>query len=879
MALLGDILVWSNTQPAWVQDALRRVFTVGELTPADYDELMALVLNANGAGIENVPAAQPLDAAHLPAQPNAGTTCLASVSDMQCVNRFAPGSSIAFALSGMTIVFGHNGSGKTGVSRVLKQVCRARVRHPVLGNVFAEDYRRQVPSATIHYQTNGADGHLDWEMGGDPPTAVQSIAILDEACAQDYVANEAHAAFQPFGLGHLEGLADKVFAELRRRLQVVSEGLDCGVARFQNIAEAQTEVGRLLARITATTDAAEVERLGTLNEVNLRRLEELNALLAETNGEARAVAIEAYAGRLEEIARLASRAKSFVDERAADRWKTILEERDTTAQAREQVEALVRGDKLPGTGGELWRQMFNAAKEFSLRHAYPEQPAPFLGEGAQCPLCQTELDQPAKDRLSAFNNFIVSEATVAAATAETTLVAARTAISQADLSLPVDEVLTREITAGDPSLLDVLATARGELAARRDWLLEREATRVWDNAPAMSHEPGHFTLIRLVVLRLRTQAQEFRAAVDHELRAGLESEKAELVARQVLVPHKDAVLTVISNLKQRALLALCTNSLDTGPISRQCRTLATRYITDALIADMTTELRNLRVEGMSHTLRPRIERGKTFVSMVVEGTNVKASNILSDGEKRIAAIAHFLAELSQSGSTSGIVVDDPVSSLDHRYRHRVAARLVHESTVRQVVVFTHDAVFLSALLTELERLHLRPEVLSMESAEGAPGHNYRGLPWNNQSVAEKLANLEGDQRRLADQWNHPPSDALCRDMADTYGRVRGTLERLVREHVLGKAIRPFDERVQIERLAAVAGFSMEEFDQINAIYLRCNAATDAHDSSGEGGREVPHPNDLLGDIATMRGLVEQASTRAREVRRAREAAEAATRRD
>lgn len=779
----------------------------------------------------------------------------------------------------MTIVFGHNGSGKTGVSRVLKQVCRARVRHPVLGNVFADDYGQQVPSATIRYQTDGADGHLNWQMGSDPATAVQSISILDEACAQDYVANEAHAAFQPFGLGHLEGLADKVFAELRRRFQVVSEGLDCGVARFQNIAEAQTEVGRLLARITPATDAAEVERLGTLNEVNLRRLEELNTLLAETNGEARAVAIEAYAGRLEEVGRLASCAKSFVDESAADGWKAILEERDTTAQAREQVEALVRGDKLPGTGGEHWRQMFNAAKVFSLGHAYPEQPAPFLGEGAQCPLCQTELGQAAKDRLSAFNDFIVSEATVAAATAETTLVAARTAISQADLSLPVDEVLTGEITAGDPALLDVLATARGELVARRDWLLEREATRVWDNAPAMSHEPGHFTLIRLAVLRLRTQAQEFRAAVDHELRAGFENEKAELVARQALVPQKDAVLTVISNLKQRALLTLCTNCLDTGPISRQCRTLATQYITDALIADMTTELRNLRVEGMSHTLRPRIERGKTFVSMVVEGTNVKASNILSDGEKRIAAIAHFLAELSQSGSTSGIVVDDPVSSLDHRYRHRVAARLVQESTIRQVIVFTHDAVFLAALLAELERLRMEPEVLSMESTEGAPGHNYRGLPWNNQSVGEKLNNLDADHRRLVEQWNDPPSDALCREVAGIYGRVRGTLERLVREHVLGKAVRPFDERVQIERVAAVAGFSMEEFDQINAIYLRCNAATDAHDSWGEGGRDVPNPDDLAADIASMRDLIRKARARASEVDRIRTAVAATTARE
>jgi hypothetical protein len=144
---------------------------------------------------------------------------------------------------------------------------------------------------------------------------------------------------------------------------------------------------------------------------------------------------------------------------------------------------------------------------------------------------------------------------------------------------------------------------------------------------------------------------------------------------------------------------------------------------------------------------------------------------------------------------------------------------------------------------------------------------------------EKLTVLDGDQRRLAEQWNGQPGDALCRDMADTYARVRGTLERLIRDHVFGKAVRLFDDRVQIEHVAAVAGFSMGEFDQINAIYMRCNAATDAHDSSGEGGREVPHPDELLRDIAAMRALVEQAKARDREVRRTREAAEAANRRD
>jgi wobble nucleotide-excising tRNase len=41
------------------------------------------------------------------------------------------------------------------------------------------------------------------------------------------------------------------------------------------------------------------------------------------------------------------------------------------------------------------------------------------------------------------------------------------------------------------------------------------------------------------------------------------------------------------------------------------------------------------------------------------------------------------------------VFDDPISSLDHKWRDKVAKRLVEEARVRQIIVFTHDLIFLN----------------------------------------------------------------------------------------------------------------------------------------------------------------------------------------
>lgn len=57
-----------------------------------------------------------------------------------------------------------------------------------------------------------------------------------------------------------------------------------------------------------------------------------------------------------------------------------------------------------------------------------------------------------------------------------------------------------------------------------------------------------------------------------------------------------------------------------------------------------------------------------------------------------------------NGGKGGIVFDDPVSSLDHRRRERVAKRLAAEAVQRQVIIFTHDIYFLCLLEEEAKRV-------------------------------------------------------------------------------------------------------------------------------------------------------------------------------
>lgn len=77
--------------------------------------------------------------------------------------------------------------------------------------------------------------------------------------------------------------------------------------------------------------------------------------------------------------------------------------------------------------------------------------------------------------------------------------------------------------------------------------------------------------------------------------------------------------------------------------------------------------------------------------------DAKVHEILSEGEKICVALAAFMTELATAIHRSALVFDDPVSSLDHRWRGQVAKRLVQEAEHRQVIVLTHDLVFVNDL--------------------------------------------------------------------------------------------------------------------------------------------------------------------------------------
>jgi ABC-type cobalamin/Fe3+-siderophores transport system ATPase subunit len=66
---------------------------------------------------------------HQPCQPE----LLRSVENL---NRLAANQQLRFALNGLTVIYGDNGSGKSGYARIAKKLCRSLAPTDLIGDVF-----------------------------------------------------------------------------------------------------------------------------------------------------------------------------------------------------------------------------------------------------------------------------------------------------------------------------------------------------------------------------------------------------------------------------------------------------------------------------------------------------------------------------------------------------------------------------------------------------------------------------------------------------------------------------------------------------------------------------------------------------------------------
>ncbi len=201
--IVNNLVAWFKGRPKWIQEAANRLLEKDDLSEQDIIKLAELCKKEAVGELDVSKYTMPGDVFGL-AKTHHLRLC--SISDVQGINALAPQKPLDFGKGNLAVVYGQNGSGKSGYVRILKHACGARFVGMLHPNVYLSAPTQQ--KCLISYGYDGLQANIDWEVENGVIDHLRSVDIFDAYCGQVYVTKENEVSYEPPVLSFFSELID-----------------------------------------------------------------------------------------------------------------------------------------------------------------------------------------------------------------------------------------------------------------------------------------------------------------------------------------------------------------------------------------------------------------------------------------------------------------------------------------------------------------------------------------------------------------------------------------------------------------------------------------------------------------------------------------------
>lgn len=846
---LEIILDWSQKRPLWLQDAVRQIVKNGMPDNDAIDELVKLCMSNHG--LSESGEAQPFSSEDASTSTSSSqSTILLEISAVTGVNQLAAAQNVRFGSSGLTVIYGANGSGKSGYTRILKRACNARNRGQIMPDAFSEA-SGDPATAKIKIQHDNTDEVVDWIDSETPIPRLHTVSIFDRECAASHLSGKNEVLFRPFGLDipdDLATVATDVKSILEQKKQRVEEKQD---PIFENpIWGDESDIGQFLNLLIAETDADDFPSHLPLSEQEVAKLSQLQVDLAKDPAKAE----KQYLDNANLISQLVKKLRSIKDKLSDDVIESVFIAREEASTARKTAVAAAESAfsnlKLSGVGETVWQELWEAARRYSKAQEEPADKFP-PDEGQSCLLCQQPITSDAASRMKSFEDFIQQDTETQASRLERTYSELRDGLQNIRIVFQQYGSEFSILKEPNPKILRAvrkfLAIAR---ARRSSALMDGDADNIQNLIPfPLSIEIE----LDAVVTELHTHAANLAASVEGSERKALLAQLQQLKDRSEHVRLKAIAEAEINRLKELKALEKCISECSTSAITRLGNSIADETITPAMRDRFHEEI----VKLAAHRVKVEIARtgGKAgspqYEVKFLANKKAKVSAVLSEGEQTCVALAAHLTELTNEKTGSALVFDDPVTSLDHRWRRSVAKRLVEESANRQVIVFTHDLILVNDLSDMANDQSIPTHLGSLERTSDGCGVYSDNLPWRAAGLRQRIDELQKQAREAKSHFDAEEDEAYRRVVKDVYDNLRSAWERGLEDRVFAGVIVRHRDYINANNLKRVVALDVNDVAIYEANFSKCSDYVTGHDPSRGRDDDVPSPQDLLDDIQVL----------------------------
>lgn len=846
---------WFSDRPKWMQTAAARLATTRRMPDPEAVRALADLCIAEATGGE--PVFETMPHGLFGAAIGSDAFKLRKLDKVVGVNALRENACIDFGSVDLSVVFGMNGSGKSGYARLLKHVCGARHKSDLLPNVFGAT--EASPACEVTVETGADSKTFEWKAEPDGLAPLRSVHVFDSATAESYVDSKNLASYEPRRMRFLSALiqvCDAVAAELAERKSGLPKSFPT-VPPDHMLTAAATFVSQL--RDTTKAEAIEEACIWSAKDQESRQDIEKSLRQQDVTLRTKQLVLDKRALALflesHDALKLA-----LSDEKAS---KLLNLKRDAAAKrktASEDAAKVFAGSALDGIGSTSWRLMWDEARRYSEKAAYPGKDFPATDAGDLCVLCHQPLDDNAKKRLDGFEAFVKGGLEASAAKAEKDYSDTLTALPSLPERCKWDWDI--DFLKIDPGIGNALYDT---LSAR---LVASTKIETLDALPPVDWSSIDAAVAAMAGAQAKETAALAELAKDGK-RAELEKQLKELKAREWLSQQKAAVEKEVGRLAVVKRLEKAESLTKTNALTTKKNELAKDELEAGYRDRFIAELRalggtRLKVEPVA------VAEGKGKISFKIDikGAVLKASagSVLSEGESRIVALAAFLADITGSGQPTPFVFDDPVSSLDQEFEERVVERLVELAKTRQVVVFTHRLSLLALVEDAIEarkRAAATVPTLSVATLRSFGGSTGRVDELDVRHKKPKSGFTAIRDHKLPKIRAHEKSGNTSEydsALKTACGDFRILTERSIEKVILDGLMERFRRSIQTKQLKSLTKINADDCALVDSMMTKYSKFE--HSQPDELTGILPTPDELAADLDTVIAWIDEFEKRA-----------------
>lgn len=763
------------------------------------------------------------------------------LANVEGVNALTENQTIEFNPN-LTIVYGANGSGKSGYVRLLKKVFYSKSPENILPNVYQENVNKPI-NAKFTFKSNDTDIPLYYLQKDN--LEFRQFAVFDGKGLFKQLSEKNEFEFRPAGLSF--------FADYTNAIIRVEQKLNAEITNRQSSNDfdvwfdGNSEIKTLVQNLNEETKIDDLKKYMPFSDEDKSQKEDIqkqyDELLLTSKGKEKEIkTFENIKGLLAKNKQAIEKLNQFFTTEVIEKVKTAISDcvsKQATAKA-EGTESF-KTDKIDNIGTSEWKNFIVSAEEFAKTQktenmVYPEN-------DDNCLLCQQPLSDEAQKLISNYWTFIKSVAEQNAKQAQEKLDKVKGNYENLNFDLfPQDNTLTAWFTEKYPNELETLKQKLSEQKTLAQNIIADIQSKMVNERVELKISVEHHSTIE--------------TAIDNSIKLLKEDEQSKelkkLLDSKILLEHKEKFNTHFLKFETFVNNQIWIKKAEKADYAKRKITetekaLSNKYFNQKYIDAFNEECKKLNGNfgiDINHTGTA----GKSYRQLKLKGKNPNA--VLSEGEQKVIAIADFLAEMHLSEINKGIIFDDPVTSLDERRKSEIAERLAKEALQKQVIIFTHDLVFVSSLIGHCKETNTLSDCHWIENVGG----NQPGTIWlKNTPSFEKDYKTSGKAQGYYDEAKKSAPEQREDKIKNGFAALRTSYETQVVFGLFKGVVQRFEERVSVDSLRSVF-FTTEIRDEILDSFYQCCRYMEGHSHSDKYAYKKPELENLNEEIQRFNAI-------------------------